>query len=126
MKTTARILSAPLGILLTLLLGAACLPAKGDGIPEPSLVMYGVVNNLSDGSRVTFGDFSWSIQPAGGGTAITLTGTLTNINDQFCYVLRVPCETEIPGIPVSAGALKLSATPANYNRGLVMIGGVVA
>jgi len=88
--------------------------------------MYGVVNNLADGTRVTFGDLSWTIQPVGGGTPITLSGVLTNINDQFCYVLRVPCETEIPGVPVSAGALKLSATPTSYNRGLVMIGGTVA
>jgi hypothetical protein len=88
--------------------------------------MYGVVNNLSDGSRVTFGELSWIIQPVGGGTPITLTGTLTNINDQFCYVLRVPCETEIPNISISAGVLKLSATPTSYNRAQVTIGGVTA
>jgi hypothetical protein len=102
------------------------LPAKGDGIPEPSLIMYGVVNNLSDGSRVTFGNLSWTIQPVSGGPSITLSGILTNINDQFCYVLRVPCETEIPGIPISAGTLKLATTATSYNRALVTIGGVAA
>jgi hypothetical protein len=94
------------------------------GIPEPSLVIYGVVSNLaSGGSRVSFGALSWVFQPTLGGAAITVTATLTNINDQFSYVLRVPCETAISGVPVSPGALKLATA---YNRAAVTIEGMAA
>lgn len=102
-------------------------PAQADGIPEPSLILYGVVSNLgAGGSRISYGTLNWVFQPAGGGPAITLTTPLTNINDQFSYVLRVPCETEIPGVPVSVGALKLATSPTTYNRAQVTIEGVAA
>jgi hypothetical protein len=97
------------------------------GIPEPSLVLYGVVRNLAPGGgRMSFGSLSWVFQPSGGGPAITLNGVLTNINDQFSYVLRIPCETELPGVALSAGVLKLAATPTSYNRAQVTIEGAVA
>jgi|SRR6266480_4595385 len=113
-------------VLAVLLLAFANL-LKADGIPEPSLVIYGVVSNLSaGGSRASFGALTWIFQPTGGGPAITLTATLTNINDQFSYVLRVPCETEIPGAPVSAGTLKLAASSTAYNRAQVTIEGAAA
>jgi hypothetical protein len=102
-------------------------PLKADGIPEPSLVIYGVVNNLATGgSRMSFGSLSWIFQPGGGGPAVNLTTTLTNINDQFSYVIRVPCETEIPGVPVSAGVLRLATSPTAYNRSQVVIEGAAA
>ena len=108
---------------LTACLLAAANPARGDGIPEPSMVVYGVVNNLAaGGSRVSFGTLTWIFQPADGSPTITVTGVLTNINDQFSYVLRIPCETEI-GLPISAGALKLGAS---YNRSQVTIEGLAA
>src|SRR5438552_4493864 len=108
-----------------LLLGA--MPLQADGIPEPSLVLYGVVSNLAaGGSRVSFGALTWVFQPMDGSPAISVTGVLTNINDQFSYVLRIPCETEIPGVPVSPGALKLAALPTSYNRSQVTIRGAAA
>src|ERR1051325_387557 len=86
--------------LLTLITPPMWQWAVAQGIPEPSLVMYGVVRNAQDPDRlrVTFGNLTWFFQPAAGGTAFTVTATLTNINDQFSYVLRVPCETDAPGI----------------------------
>ena len=114
------------GLLLALMLTSAK-PVNADGIPEPSLVVYGVVSDPSaGGGRVSFGTLTWVFQPLDGGPAITLTGTLTNINDQFSYVLRVPCETEIPGAPLSAGVLKLSSSPTSYNRAQVTIEGILA
>ena len=101
--------------------------AQADGIPEPSLIFYGVVNDTSaGGSRVSFGNLTWVFQPTLGGAAVTVTGVLTNINDQFSYVLRVPCETQIPGVQGSTGALTLAASPIIYNRGQVTVGGVPA
>lgn len=100
---------------------------NAQGIPEPSLVLYGVVRNLAPGGgRVTFGNLSWVFQPAGGGPAITVTAALTNLNDQFSYVVRVPCETEIPGAPLSTGVLKLAASPTAYDRAQVTIEGAAA
>src|SRR5262249_44204669 len=100
---------------------------KADGIPEPSLVIYGVVNNLAaGGSRLSFGTINWIFQPADGSAAITLSGVLTNINDQFSYVLRVPCETEIPGTGISAGTLKLTGSSSRYDRSRISIQGVAA
>ena len=85
--------------------------AVAQGIPEPSLVMYGVVRNAEDPDRlrVVFGNLRWVFQPVGGGPAFAVSGALTNINDQFSYVLRVPCETEVPGFPVSTNVLRLGS-----------------
>src|SRR5262245_19530830 len=93
--------------ILTLLTTPISQWAVAQGIPEPSLVMYGVVRNAQDPDRlrVTFGNLTWFFQPAAGGTAFAVTATLTNINDQLSYVLRVPCETDAPGIPPSTNAL---------------------
>jgi hypothetical protein len=113
--------------LLALLLVTAARPLQAEGIPEPDLVIYGVVRNLAaGGSRMSFGTLSWVFQPSGGGPPISLTTTLTNIHDQFSYALRIPCETEIPGGPVSAGALRLAPFPTTYNRAQVTIEGATA
>jgi hypothetical protein len=98
----------------------ACLAdqAAAQGIPEPSLVMYGVVRNTQDRDRlrIVFGNLTWLFQPVGGGPSFSVTGTLTNINDQFSYVLRVPCETEVPGFPLSSNVLRLGSS---YTRSSV-------
>jgi len=88
------------------------------GIPEPSLVMYGVVRNAQDRDRlrVVFGNLTWQFQPVGGGAPFVVSATLTNINDQFSYVLRVPCETEVPGFALSTNALRLGSS---YTRSTV-------
>src|SRR5262249_55572765 len=98
---------------------------KAEGIPEPSLVIYGVVNNLS-GNRGSFGTLNLGFRPTHGGAPITLIGVLTNINDQFSYVLRVPCESEITGSPFSDGTLKLASTPTHYDCSQVSVQGVPA
>lgn len=102
------------------------IPARGDGIPEPSLVLYGVITDSSVGARLSYGTLNWTLQPVAGGSPIQVSATLTNINDQFSYVLRIPLETEIPGLTISTGALKLASSPTTYNRGLVTVEGVAA
>ena len=92
----------------------------GGGLPEPDLVLYGTIRDVSGGinARLTVGTLSWTFQPGGGGSAINLTATLTNINDQFSYVLRVPCETQAAGFVISEGTLILGNT---YNRSQVVL-----
>jgi hypothetical protein len=96
--------------ILTLISAPVSQWAVAQGIPEPSLVLYGVVRNAQDRDRlrIVFGNLTWFFQPVGGGPAFAVTATLTNINDQFSYVLRVPCETDAPGIPPSTNALRLN------------------
>jgi hypothetical protein len=106
---------------------APALFGRADGIPEPSLVLYGVISDASaGGARVSYGNLVWVFQPADGSGAITLLASVTNINDQFSYVLRVPCETQLPGVPVSSGALKLATSPSSYDRSLVTVQGIPA
>lgn len=125
-KLSSNPAAAKPGLLVALLLMCP-LPVKAEGIPEPSLVLYGVVNNpLAGGTRVSFGTMTWSFRPLDGGPTLRLTGELTSINDQFSYVLRIPCETEIPGLPLSEGVLKLAATPTRYDRSQVTIEGLPA
>ena len=96
--------------------------SAAQGIPEPSLVMYGVVRNAQDRDRlrVVFGNLTWQFQPVGGGAPLSVSTSLTNINDQFSYVLRVPCETEVPGFTLSTNALRLGSS---YTRSTVFFNG---
>jgi hypothetical protein len=99
---------------------AAAGNGAAQGIPEPSLVMYGVVRNVQDPDRlrIVFGNLTWQFQRVGGGAPFVVPASLTNINDQFSYVLRVPCETEIPGFTLSTNALRLGSS---YTRGVVFL-----
>lgn len=113
--------------LLLILLFPMDFLLKADGIPEPNLVLYGAVHNLATGgSRLTFGPITWTFQSTIGGPPIVVNGVLTNINDQFSYVLHVPCESDLPGFAVSTTSLRLASSPLTYRRGLVTIGGAAA
>jgi hypothetical protein len=94
-------------------------------IPEPDLVWYGKVLTASGGAtvRLTAGTLVWRIEPLSGGPAIVLTTSLTNINDQFSFVLRVPCETPEPGGTNSGTAISLTAPPLRYRRLTVTLDG---
>ena len=90
----------------------------GQGIPEPSLVMYGRVLNISSNAnlRLGYGTLSCTFQPAGGGGAITASTVLTNINNQFSYILRISCERPVPGFPASTNAIQLTTAGITFNR----------
>jgi hypothetical protein len=109
------------GILLELGGGAVL----AQGLPEPSITYYGVVRSTSGGvtRRLTYGTLKWTIQETAGALPVVLTIPLTNINDQFCYVLRLPCETQLGTAAVSAGKLRLNTTGVSYNRSQVLING---
>lgn len=98
------------------------------GIPEPSLVLYGTVMAQTEVGdvRLTSGTIAFQVRPSAGGAAITIRGDLVNINDQFSYVLYVPLETKIPGVTVSANTLGVDVTPASFDRSSVVIDGQLA
>jgi hypothetical protein len=117
---------APAGSSLKVLgcIAIVCLMASsgaGQGIPEPDLVMYGTVLNVRSNAnlRLGYGALTWVFQPVGGGSTITASGTLTNINNQFSYILRIPCETPVPGYSVSSNTIQLSSTSIAYDRAQV-------
>jgi hypothetical protein len=90
-------------------------------------VLYGVITDPSAGNvRVTAGPMTWTFRPTDGSATVTARGVVTNINDQFSYVLMIPCETELPGLTVSTGALKLASSPTTYDRSQVTVQGLPA
>ena len=106
------------------LLAAAALPLRlpASGIPEPDLVLYGAVNIVQPGTtvRLGYGTLNWVFQPVAGGSPITATATLTNINNQFSYILRIPCESDFPPLyPASSNVIKLTTAGVAYNRSQV-------
>ena len=103
------------GTLLIVLLFATN-AAHSQSIPEPGLILYGQVRNIATGgSLMTYGTLRWTIQPPSG-SAIVVATPLTNINDQFSYVLRVPFETPLSGFTISPNTLALSNSPLTYTR----------
>lgn len=111
----------PLAVL-SLWFAAVCLvtdianPQSIPGVPEPGMILYGQIRNTaSGGSLITYGTLRWTLQPLSG-SAVTVGVTLTNINDQFSYVVRLPFESVLPGFTPSANTLTLSNTPVTYAR----------
>lgn len=113
MKTKSSLLYATILACFTLL-------AKADGIPEPGLVMYGAVR-ATNNARVTSGTITWTITPAAGGSSVVVTNSLSNIGDQYSYILRVPFETVVGSATPAANTLRLNAATTAYNRPIVTI-----
>lgn len=101
--------------------------AVAQGLPEPSITYYGVVKNIvgSTPKRLTFGTLRWTIQETAGALPLVITVGLTNINDQFSYVLRLPCETQLGVAAVSSGRLRLTPSGVQYTRSQVLVNGSV-
>src|SRR6516164_2376433 len=79
------------------------------GIPEPDLIMYGRVLNISSNAnlRLGYGTLTCTFVPGGGGNPITASTVLTNINNQFSYILHIPCETPVTGFSQSTNTIEL-------------------
>lgn len=100
-------------VLKSLVLSPAL--SAGAGLPEPGLVLYGVIRNL-DGrapARMTAGPLTCRVTPPIG-SPITLTTNLQDLNGQFSYVLTIPFETDI-GVGLSANTLTMPASATNYS-----------
>ena len=94
-------------------------------IPEPDLIWYGQVVATSGGApvRLTAGTLTWRIEPLSGGAPIVLNTTLTNINDQFSFVLRVPCLSPLTGEALSTNCVNLTSPATSYRRVTVALNG---
>jgi len=111
-------------VCLVALLAVLAAPAKA-GIPEPDLVWYGkVLTSSGDATvRLTTGTLFWQIEPLAGGPPILVATALTNINQQFSFVLRVPCETPEPGVIASTNVINLATPPNRYRRLTITLDG---
>ena len=108
-----------------LVAAASATPALAAGIPEPDIIMYGLVTNVRDGAniRLGHGQLTCTLQPATG-LPIVVTATLTNYFDELSYILRVPCETEVAGFAASSNVVKLTAGGMVVNRAQISWNGV--
>jgi hypothetical protein len=108
---------------LFVLLMFLCLPRPqitAQGIPEPDLIMYGKITvRDTNNTRLTVGTLSWQFQSAS--RTVVIATPLTNINDQFSYLLRVPCETEIGGFVASPNVIRLLSVPTLYDRSRITV-----
>lgn len=97
--------------------GIALSLGLAQGIPEPGLVIYGVVRNESAGvtNRLTVGTLTCEVRTAQG-ARVQVSTQLQNINDQFSFVLVVPLETRIQGMDLSPGTLELLSAGSRCQR----------
>ena len=111
------------GAVCVALCFASTRPVTGAGLPEPPLVIYGQLRDNSANARITSGTLTWTWSPSDGGTPVVLSTVLTNVNDQFSFVIFVPCESEIAGGAVSANTLRLVNPGVTYTRTTVLWNG---
>lgn len=101
--------------------------AFAEGVPEPSLILYGTILNTGDKNiRLVSGSLTWQFRKTATSRTVTAIGQVTNVLDQFSYVLEVPCETIIAGATISSNALDLTPTPAVFDRSQVFVGAAPA
>jgi hypothetical protein len=115
------------GPLLFLLVGVFRGSCFASGIPEPSLVIYGTVTNVtaSGSARMTAGTLTWTNR-GDDGRVIVASTRLTNLLDQFSFVLQIPCESQIGSLTVSSNVLGIATPPITYDRSQMSIDGRVA
>src|SRR4051812_24970247 len=104
-------------LLIWTLLGCTASLGVAQGIPEPSLVMYGTVLNIRSNAnlRLGYGTLTCLFRPVGGGSSITASAALTNIDNQFSYLLRIPCETPVSGFALSTNTIQLTAAGISFD-----------
>jgi len=81
--------------------------------------MYGTARQAGIPGRISAGTLVWRFQSTL--RTVIVTTPLTNINDQFSYLVRVPCETEVGGFPAATNVLSLISVPRTYNRSSVTL-----
>jgi hypothetical protein len=91
------------------------------GIPEPDLLMYGTLLNITSNAnlRLGYGTLTCVFRPVAGGSPITAFASLTNINNRFSYILRIPCETPASGFTPSTNAIQLTSAGITFDRSQV-------
>jgi len=92
------------------LLVAMPLLGNASGVPEPPLVLFGVVTDAL-GKRLTNGAATLTLRPGGGAVPIPAAVNLSDIGGQYSYVVQVRTVTPTPALIPDPQALVLSRTP---------------
>ncbi len=86
-------------------------------------MLYGVVRNIADHNiRLTYGTLTWQFKKVATGRTVTVTTQLTNVLDQFSYVVQVPCETVLAGVQVTSNSLDVTPATAMFDRSVAFVG----
>jgi hypothetical protein len=96
-----------------LALGLPSLLSPAAGIPEPSLVLHGVLTDAL-GRRATNGTIQLTLTPPGGGSPIRATVPASDLASGFSFAHLIKTESVVPTRPRSANTLPLSTTPGNW------------
>jgi hypothetical protein len=94
MKTGARFLG-----ICSLLAGCA-LPARA-GVPEPGIILYGVVLDSQSGSRVTSGPAQIIYSDTLTGQSVTNSFLLQDLAGGYCYFTEIQFESAVTNQPVT-------------------------
>lgn len=98
---------------LLLAVGLASSSASAAGIPEPSLVVHGVVTDAL-GKRSTTGTIQLTLTPVAGGTPIRASIPVTELASGFSFAQLIRTETPVPGQARSANTLALPVAAENW------------
>lgn len=95
-------------VLGVCLVSALPMRLVAQGLPEPGLVHYGALYTQVGGKSVRWdvGTLEWRLSTRG--QTFVVRAFLTNLLDQFSYVVVIPCETPVPGLNLSTNALALN------------------
>ena len=102
------------------------LSIRADGIPEPSLVLYGAALNAYTSQPLSAGQVTWQITNQT--DSVSVTASIIGVNSQFFYIAFIPMETRTAGgqtFPASTNSLGLPTSPTTYTRA-AMVGGTNA
>ncbi|MGO8929799.1 MAG: hypothetical protein ACLQU3_23275 [Limisphaerales bacterium] len=113
-----------LGVVAVLWLPVA--QALAQGIPEPSLVLYGSVLIGPTNQPLSAGQVTWQITNQT--DSVSVTASIVGVNTQFFYIAYIPLETRTAGgqtFPASTNTLGLPTAPTTCMR-TAMVGGTNA
>lgn len=118
----------PLFLILALaVISVSSVVPSRAAIPEPGVILYGVVREDLGGATVrkTAGTLTWTIVPPAG-NPVTVTTSLSNINDQFSYCVQLPVASILQGMSPPDDALMLAPVTLPYDCRNVHVGTNVA
>jgi len=108
-------------VLTFLWLRAAHVSAQG--IPEPSLVLYGTVLIGNTSQPLNAGQVTWQITNLT--DSVSVSASIIGVNTQFFYIAYIPLETRTAGgqvFPASTNTLGLSTSPVACTRTATVAG----
>jgi hypothetical protein len=100
-------------LALAFALGLPALHSPAAGIPEPSLVLHGVLTDAL-GKRATNGTIQLTLTPVAGGSPIRATVSAADLATGFSFAHLIKAESIVPGRTRSANTLPLPLTPENW------------